>query len=58
MAILDKVLREESKHLEREQRSKSVRKREKLEEIEGYLGLPSIEPPTLGNSKAHETNRL
>ena len=38
--------------------SDSVRKRESLEEIEVYLGMPSIEPPTVGNPKAHKTNRL
>ena len=32
--------------------------RVKGEEIEVYLGLPSIGPPTVGNPKAHKTNRL
>ena len=35
-----------------------VREGERLEEIELYLGLPSIGPPTVGNTKAHETNKL
>ena len=38
--------------------SGSVRKRERREEIEVYLGLLSIGPPTLGNPKAHKTSRL
>ena len=38
--------------------SDSVRKRESREEIEVYLGLPSIEPPTVENPKAYKTNRL
>ena len=29
-----------------------------LGEIKAYSGLPSIEPPTVGNPKAHKTNRL
>ena len=35
-----------------------VRKSERCKEIEAYLGLPSIRPPTVGNPKAHKTNRL
>ena len=35
-----------------------VRKRERLREIGVYLSMPSIEPPTVGNTKAHKTNRL
>ena len=38
--------------------SDSVRKKERHEEIEVYLGLPSIGPPTVGNPKAHKTNKL
>ena len=38
--------------------SDSVRKREILGEIGVYLGMLSIEPPTVGNSKAHKINRL
>ena len=35
-----------------------VRNRERREETKAYLGLPSIGPPTVGNPKAHKTNRL
>ena len=35
-----------------------VREGERLEEIELYMGLSSIGPPTVGNTKAHEINRL
>ena len=38
--------------------SDSVKKSERCEEIEAYLGLPNIGPPTVGNPKAHKTNRL
>ena len=38
--------------------SDSVRKRERLGEIGVYLGMPSTEPPTIVNSKAHKTNIL
>ena len=38
--------------------SDSVRKRERRKEIEVYLGLLSIGPLTVGNPKAHKTNRL
>ena len=38
--------------------SDSVRKKERREEIEVYLGLPSIGPPIVGNPKAHKINRL
>ena len=38
--------------------SDSIRKRERREEIEVYLSLPSIRPPTIGNPKAYKTNRL
>jgi len=38
--------------------SDSVKKRERLEEIEVYLGLPSIGPPTVKNPKPHKTYRL
>ena len=57
MAILGRILRKK-RNTQREQMSDSVRKREKLEEIGVYLGWPSIEPPTVGNPKAHKTNRL
>ena len=57
MAFLQRILREES-NTQREQRNDLVRERERLEEIELYLGLPSIEPRTVGNIKAHQTNRL
>ena len=49
---------EKRANTQKEQRSDSVRKRESREEIEVYLGLPSIEPPTVENPKAHKTNRL
>ena len=55
LAILGRALGKESKHLEREQKSDSVRKRERRKI---YLGLPNIGPPTIENSKAHKTNRL
>ena len=35
-----------------------MRKSERCEEIEAYLGLSSIGPLTVGNPKAHKTNRL
>ena len=57
MAILGRILRKK-RNTQREERSDSVRKREKLEEIGVCLGWPSIEPPTVGNSKAYKTNRL
>ena len=38
--------------------SDPMREGERLKEIELYLGLPSIGPPTVGNTKAHEINRL
>ena len=38
--------------------SDSARNKERREEIEGYLGLPSMGPPTVGNLKVHKTNRL
>ena len=44
--------------LKREQRSNPVREGERLKEIESYLGMPSIGPPTIRNTKAHKTNRL
>ena len=35
-----------------------VREGERLEEIELYMGLPSIGLPTVGNTKTHKINRL
>ena len=57
MAILGRILRKK-RNTQKEERSDSVRKREKLEEIGVCLGWPSIEPPTVENPKAHKTNRL
>ena len=57
MAFLQRILREES-NTQREQRNDPVRERERLEEIELYLGLPSIGPPIVENTKAYQTNRL
>ena len=39
---------------QKERRSDSVKERERREEIEVYLGLPSIGPPSIGNPKAHK----
>ena len=49
---------EKRANTQREKRNDPVRERERLEEIELYLGLPSIGPPIVGNTKAHQTNRL
>ena len=57
MEILGRTLRKK-RNTQKKQRSDSVRKREKLEEIGVYLGRPSIEPPTIENPRPHKTNRL
>ena len=52
--------RTQGKQNERSEGKKSdtVRKSERCEEQEVYQGLPSIGPPTVGNPKTHETNKL
>ena len=55
---LKKNTRETEWTLREGKHSDSGRKSERCEEQEVYLGTSSIEPPIVGNPKAHETNRL